>query len=201
MKNLDPLIRREYKRLGMNIVPDDALADLIFAKVQYQRIRTVAITAIVLSAIVIGAFFGWRLTDTSPANSANSTNPTNSSNSLSFTQEPTGGDVLPLPQAGYRNIDVSNPETAKLEYTFALESGWIIQEITDNPDPIMGSAGTVEVFLVTKDQERLVQQYQMSSRTQINEFGVPASGIYKFVLNFSNPNFKGQVRVAFVRSQ
>lgn len=198
MKNLDPLIRREYKRLGMNIVPDDALADLIFAKVQYQRIRTVAITAIVLSAIVIGAFFGWRLTDSSPAKS---TNLTNSSNSLSFTQEPTIGDVLPLPQAGYRNIDVSNPETAKLEYTFALESGWIIQEITDNPDPISGSAGTVEVFLVTKDQERLVQQYQMSSRTQINEFGVPASGIYKFVLNFSNPNFKGQVRVAFVRSQ
>lgn len=198
MKNLDPLIRREYKRLGMNIVPDDALADLIFAKVQYQRIRTVAITAIVLSAIVIGAFFGWRLTDTSPANSAN---PTNSSNSLSFTQEPTGGDVLPLPQAGYRNIDTSNPETAKLEYTFALESGWIIQEITDNRDPIMGPAGTVDVFLVTQDQEQLVQQYQMSSRTQINEFGVPASGIYKFVLNFTNPNFKGQVRVAFVRSQ
>ena len=198
MKNLDPLIRREYKRLGMNIVPDDALADLIFAKVQYQRIRTVAITAIVLSAIVIGAFFGWRLTDTAPANSAN---PTNSSNSLSFTQEPTGGDVLPLPQAGYRNIDTSNPETAKLEYTFALESGWIIQEITDNRDPIMGPAGTVDVFLVTQDQEQLVQQYQMSSRTQINEFGVPASGIYKFVLNFTNPNFKGQVRVAFVRSQ
>jgi hypothetical protein len=198
VKNLDPLIRREYKRLGMNIVPDDALADLIFAKVQYQRIRTVAITAIVLSAIVIGVFFGWRLTDTSPANSAN---PTNSSNSLSFTQEPTGGDVLPLPQAGYRNIDVSNPETAKLEYTFALESGWIIQEITDNRDPIMGPAGTVDVFLVTQDQEQLVQQYQMSSRTQINEFGVPASGIYKFVLNFTNPNFKGQVRVAFVRLQ
>ncbi len=198
MKNLDPLIRREYKRLGMNIVPDDALADLIFAKVQYQRIRTVAITAIVLSAIVIGAFFGWRLTDTAPANSAN---PTNSSNSLSFTQEPTGGDVLPLPQAGYRNIDTSNPDTAKLEYTFALESGWIIQEITDNRDPIMGPAGTVDVFLVTQDQEQLVQQYQMSSRTQINEFGVPASGIYKFVLNFTNPNFKGQVRVAFVRSQ
>lgn len=198
MKNLDPLIRREYKRLGMNIVPDDALADLIFAKVQYQRIRTVAITAIVLSAIVIGAFFGWRLTDTAPANSAN---PTNSSNTLSFTQEPTGGDVLPLPQAGYRNIDTSNPETAKLEYTFALESGWIIQEITDNRDPIMGPAGTVDVFLVTQDQEQLVQQYQMSSRTQINEFGVPASGIYKFVLNFTNPNFKGQVRVAFVRSQ
>ena len=198
MKNLDPLIRREYKRLGMNIVPDDALADLIFAKVQYQRIRTVAITAILLSAIVIGAFFGWRLTDTAPANSAN---PTNSSNSLSFTQEPTGGDVLPLPQAGYRNIDTSNPETAKLEYTFALESGWIIQEITDNRDPTMGPAGTVDVFLVTQDQEQLVQQYQMSSRTQINEFGVPASGIYKFVLNFTNPNFKGQVRVAFVRSQ
>ena len=30
MKNLDALIRREYKRLGMNIVHDDALADLAF---------------------------------------------------------------------------------------------------------------------------------------------------------------------------
>ena len=196
MKNLDPLIRREYKRLGMNIVPDDALADLIFAKVQYARLRMIAMVAVVVSAVIVGAFFGWRATD-----SSSPVNRTNSSNSLSFTQEPSGGDVLPLPQAGYRNVNVSDPNSAQLEYTFALESGWIIQEITDNPDPIMGSAGTVEVFEVTQGEERLVQQYQMSSRTQINEFGVPRSGIFKFVLTFTNPNFKGQVRVAFVRSQ
>ena len=196
MKNLDPLIRREYKRLGMNIVPDDALADLIFAKVQYARLRMIAMVAVVVSAVIAGAFFGWRATD-----SSSPVNRTNSSNSLSFTQESSGGDVLPLPQAGYRNVNVSDPKSAQLEYTFALESGWIIQEITDNPDPIMGSAGTVEVFEVTQGEERLVQQYQMSSRTQINEFGVPRSGIFKFVLTFTNPNFKGQVRVAFVRSQ
>lgn len=196
MKNLDPLIRREYKRLGMNIVPDDALADLIFAKVQYARLRMIAIVAVVVSAVIVGAFFGWRATvSSSPVNT------TNSSNSLSFTQESTGGDVLPLPQAGYRNVDASDPRSARLEYTFALESGWIIQEITDNPDPIMGSAGIVEVFEVSQGEERLIQQYQMSSRTQINEFGVPRSGIFRFVLTFTNPNFKGQVRVAFVRSQ
>lgn len=196
MKNLDPLIRREYKRLGMNIVPDDALADLIFAKVQYARLRMIAIVAVVISAVVIlGAFFGWRATDSSAP--VNATNP---SNSLSFTQESTGGDVLPLPQAGYRTVDGSDPKSAKLEYTFALEAGWIIQEITDNPDPIMGPAGTVDVFEITQGEERLVQQYQMSSRTQINEFGVPRSGIFKFVLTFTNPTFKGQVRVAFVRS-
>lgn len=196
MKNLDPLIRREYKRLGMNIVPDDALADLIFAKVQYARLRMIAMVAVVVSAVIVGAFFGWRATD-----SSSPVNRTNSSNSLSFTQSPSGGDVLPLPQAGYRNVNVSDPNSAQLEYTFALESGWIIQEITDNPDPIMGSAGIVEVFEVSQGEERLVQQYQMSSRTQINEFGVPRSGIFKFVLTFTNPNFKGQVRVAFVRSQ
>jgi hypothetical protein len=196
VKNLDPLIRREYKRLGMNIVPDDALADLIFAKVQYARLRMIAMVAVVVSAVIVGAFFGWRATD-----SSSPVNRTNSSNSLSFTQSPSGGDVLPLPQAGYRNVNVSDPNSAQLEYTFALESGWIIQEITDNPDPIMGSAGIVEVFEVSQGEERLVQQYQMSSRTQINEFGVPRSGIFKFVLTFTNPNFKGQVRVAFVRSQ
>ena len=78
MKSLDPLIRREYKRLGMNIVPDDALADLIFAKVQYARLRMVALIAVLISAVIVGAFFGWRATDSSsPVNRTNSSNSAN----------------------------------------------------------------------------------------------------------------------------
>ena len=197
MKNLDPLIRREYKRLGMNIVPDDALADLIFAKVQHERLRNFSIALVVLASIVIGLFAGWKLTDNPSSSSGIKVS---SSDSLSFTQEATGGDMLPLPQAGYHDIDVSNPDRARLEFTFELQSGWIIQEITANPDRSLDPAGKIEVFEVIDGQEKLAQEYMMSSGPQINEFGVPNTGIFKFVLTFTNSNFKGRVRVAFVRS-
>jgi len=197
MKNLDALIRREYKRLGMNIVPDDALADLIFAKVQHERWKNIAIGAAIIAAISVGIFFGWKMTDSSLANSVNTSSVTST---LSFNQDGTPKGIVPLPQAGYIDIDGSNPKTAQISYLFQLQQGWILQEITDNPDPIMGEAGTVKVFLVEEGAERLVQQYMMSSRTQINEFEVPETGIYRFLFEFNNPNFKGRVRVAFVRS-
>lgn len=197
MKNLDALIRREYKRLGMNIVHDDALADLIFAKAERERWRNFAIGAAIVAAVIVGIFFGWRLTDSS---SNNSSSTATHSTSLSFNQDGTPEGVLPLPQAGYVDVDGSNPKTAQISYLFQLQQGWMLQEITDNPDPIMGEAGTVKVFRVEDGAERLVQQYVMSSRTQINEFGVPETGIYRFLFEFNNPNFKGRVRVAFVRS-
>lgn len=197
MKNLDALIRREYKRLGMNIVPDDALADLIFAKVQQERWRNIAIGAVIVGAISVGIFFGWKMTDSSSADSVNASSITST---LSFNQDGTPKGIVPLPQAGYVDVDGSNPKTAQISYLFQLQQGWILQEITDNPDPIMGEAGTVKVFRVEDGTERLVQQYMMSSRTQINEFGVPETGVYRFLFEFNNPNFKGRVRVAFVRS-
>ena len=196
MKNLDALIRREYKRLGMNIVHDDALADLIFAKAERERWRNIAIGAAIVAAIMVGIFFGWKMTDSS----ANSSNASTHSSSLSFNQDGTPEGILPLPQAGYVDVDGSNPKTAQISYLFQLQRGWTLQEITANPDPKMGEAGTVKVFRVEDGAERLVQQYLMSSHTQINEFGVPETGIYRFLFEFNNPNFKGRVRVAFVRS-
>ena len=76
-----------------------------------------------------------------------------------------------------------------------------MEEITDSPNPSMGEVGLVEVYRVLPGSEdQLVQQYQMSSRTQINEFGVPVTGQYRFVLKFTDQTFKGRVRVAIVRS-
>ena len=79
--------------------------------------------------------------------------------------------------------------------------GQMMQEITDNPDPIQGFAGKIEVYLVGNGMEdRVVQTYDMSSHTQINEFSAPVDGQYRWVLTFNNPNFKGRVRFAFVRT-
>jgi len=79
--------------------------------------------------------------------------------------------------------------------------GQMMQAITDNPDPSQGIVGTIEVFSI-KDgaPERLVQTYDMGSRTHINEFGAREDAIYRWVLNFNNPNFQGRVRFAFVRT-
>lgn len=195
MSNIDPLIRREFERLGINIVENDSLADLVITKVKHQRIKRAALAAFGVLAISALLFFIVR-SDSSAQPSATN----NSGNSLSYTQDSTDPEILPLPQAGYRDINAATKEGSTVSYTFQLKQGWIIQEITDNPDPIMGEAGKIEIFKMDGGAPRLVQQYSMSSRTQINEFGVPQDGIYKFVLSFANPNFKGRVRIAFVRS-
>jgi hypothetical protein len=122
--------------------------------------------------------------------------------SLSFTQEATEDGSQALPQAGYWDIDGSVPSKSVVSYLFNLQQGWILEEITDSPNPSMGEVGMVEVYRVLEGSEdQLVQQYQMSSRTQINEFGVPMTGQYRFVLKFTDPTFKGRVRVAIVRAK
>lgn len=195
MRNIDPLIRREFERLGINIVENDSLADLVITKVKHQRIKRAALAALGVLAIA-GLFFFIARSDSSAQPSATN----NSGNSLSYTQDSNNPEILPLPQAGYRDINGATKEGSTVSYTFQLKQGWIIEEITDNPDPIMGEAGKIEIFKIDGGEPRLVQQYSMSSRTQINEFGVPQDGIYKFVFSFTNPNFKGRVRIAFVRS-
>jgi len=195
MRNIDPLIRREFERLGINIVENDSLADLVITKVKHQRIKRAALAAVGVLAIAGLLFFIAHLDSAVQPSATN-----NSGNSLSYTQDSTDPEILPIPQAGYRDIDGATKEGSTVSYTFQLKQGWIIEEITDNPDPIMGEAGKIEIFKMDDGEPRLVQHYSMSSRTQINEFGVPQDGIYKFVFSFTNPNFKGRVRIAFVRS-
>ena len=196
MRNIDPLIRREFERIGINIVENDSLADLVISKVKLQRIKRVIGAGISVLLVISLLMLFFR------SGSANVNNGTSSSgNSLSYSQDSTNRNVLPLPQAGYRDVNGASKSGSVVAYIFELKQGWIIEEITDNPDPIMGDAGTIKIFKMDYSPPRLVQQYQMSSGTQINEFGVPQNGIYKFVFTFNNPNFRGRVRFAFVRSR
>lgn len=195
MRNIDPLIRREFERLGINIIENDSLADLVITKVKHQRAKRFLLAALGALLLVVLTVIAFRVDNSGQMGSAG-----NKGSSLSYTQDNTNSTVLPLPQAGYRDINGATKEGSTVSYTFQLKQGWIIEEITDNPDPIMGEAGTIEIFKMDDGTPRLVQQYSMSSRTQINEFGVPQDGVYKFVLSFTNPNFKGRVRIAFVRS-
>jgi hypothetical protein len=196
-KSIDARIQEEFERLGLNIVESDRLADLIITRVRRDRMRRIlgGFGVPLLAALAI-AF----VVTTSSDSSGSSSQVTGSS--LSFTQEATKDGSQALPQAGYWDIDGSVPSKSVVSYLFNLQQGWILEEITDSPNPSMGEVGLVEVYRVLEGSEdQLVQQYQMSSRTQINEFGVPMTGQYRFVLKFTDPTFKGRVRVAIVRAK
>jgi hypothetical protein len=196
-KSIDARIQEEFERLGLNIVESDRLADLIITRVRRDRMRRILGGAgVALLAALAIAF----VVTTSSDSSGSSSQVTGSS--LSFTQEATADGSQALPQAGYWDIDGSVPSKSVVSYLFNLQQGWILEEITDSPNPSMGEVGLVEVYRVLEGSEdQLVQQYQMSSRTQINEFGVPMTGQYRFVLKFTDPTFKGRVRVAIVRAK
>jgi hypothetical protein len=196
-KSIDARIQEEFERLGLNIVESDRLADLIITRVRRDRMRRILGGAGVALLAALGIAF---VITTSSDSSGSSSQVTGSS--LSFTQEATKDGSQALPQAGYWDIDGSIPSKSVVSYLFNLQQGWILEEITDSPNPSMGEVGLVEVYRVLEGSEdQLVQQYQMSSRTQINEFGVPMTGQYRFVLKFTDPTFKGRVRVAIVRAK
>lgn len=196
INNIDSLIKQEFERLGLNIVESEGLADLIIARVRRERMRRIlggfAVALLTAGAIALGV----AITSNDSASSEQATG-----SSLSFNQGANANGSVGLPQAGYVDIDGSVASKSAVSYLFDLQQGWILQEITDSPNPSMGNVGVVQVYRVFKDQpDQLVQQYDMSSRTQINEFGVPVTGQYRFVLRFTDPTFKGRVRVAIVRS-
>ena len=195
--NIDSRIREEFERLGLNIVESDRLAELIIARVRRDRMKRI-FAGFGISLLIVGAI---ALAVAMISKSGSTSNQANGS-SLSFTQEAGADGSQALPQAGYLEIDGSEPSKSVASYLFNLQQGWILQEITDSPNPSMGEVGIVQVYRVVQGMEdQLVQQYQMSSRTQINEFGVPATGQYRFVLKFTDQTFKGRVRVAILRSK
>ena len=196
INNIDSLIKQEFERLGLNIVESEGLADLIIARVRRERMHRIlggfAVALLTAGAIALGV----AITSNDSASSEQATG-----SSLSFNQGANANGSVGLPQAGYVDIDGSVASKSAVSYQFDLQQGWILQEITDSPNPSMGNVGVVQVYRIFKDQpDQLVQQYDMSSRTQINEFGVPVTGQYRFVLRFTDPTFKGRVRVAIVRS-
>jgi len=195
--NIDSRIREEFERLGLNIVESDRLAELIISRVRRDRMKRIfvgfGLSLLILATIALAV---------SIISKSSSTSSEVTGSSLSFTQEAGADGSQALPQAGYVEIDGSVPSKSVASYLFNLQQGWILQEITDIPNPSMGEVGIVQVYRVVQGMEdQLVQQYQMSSRTQINEFGVPATGQYRFVLKFTDQTFKGRVRVAIVRSK
>ena len=58
MQNIDPLIQREFDRLGINILESEHLADLVIAKVRNDvLVNSLLLHFMVPSLLVLGSFF------------------------------------------------------------------------------------------------------------------------------------------------
>ena len=194
---IDSMIKQEFERLGLNIVESEGLADLVINRVRHERMRRILIATgsglLVAGVLGLVIFLG--------GNSQSQISEVTGT-SLTFSQPANANGSFALPQVGYVDIDGSQPNKSVVSYLFDLQQGWILQEITDSPNPSMGSVGLIEIYRVVEGQDdQLVQQYEMSSRTQMNEFGVPMTGQYRMDLKFTDKTFKGRVRVAIVRSK
>lgn len=196
MQNIDPLIQREFDRLGINILESEHLADLVFAKVRNRRTRKFTLIALYSAlAIAIGfvlylagsAFNGSNADQIQQMQSSSLKSPAGANGSLS------------LPQFAVINVDTTKAEGRNLGFSFDLKARNMFEMISEIPQTIRGSAGSIEVYRVNPDKSKtFFTNFELGTSTHINDFSVPADGQYQIVFRFSDPNFKGRIRLAFL---
>ena len=193
MDVIDPLIKKEFERLGFNIIADEKLADLIISKARHERLKRVLIAtggALLIAGLIFGIS---HLFDSGKS-------VTGTANSITQTAGPDG--AQPLPLNGYLDIDGSSKSSSRASFTFKLSRGSALQVFTDYPADSMGSIGAIYVYQINSDgTEFLSQKYELGSRTHIQEFMAQADALYRWDLVFNDPAFMGRVRYAFIRIQ
>ena len=196
--NLDPLIKREFEALGLNIVSNDLLADMVFERVKKRRIRKWLVAGVVALSILALAGLSY-VVGTSTLFSSGQ--PVIQSNSYAIPGDENGG--LALPQ--YANLRLNGLTLAERTYTFtfALEMGQVIEVFTDPQD---GSGGIIaELTVYKRDSEgerKKIQTYAVADGLSSSEFGnITSAGLYDFEYVFTDLSYRGLVRVGILLGQ
>ena len=199
MHNIDPLIQREFDRLGINILESEHLADLVIAKVRNRRTRKFILIAL-YGAIAIG--IGFVLYLVGSALNSSSGDQIQQMQSSSLTSPAGANGSLSLPQFAVINVDTTKPEGRNLGFSFNLRARNMFEIISEIPQTIRGLAGSIEVYRINPDKSKtFFTNFELGTSTHINDFSVPADGQYQIVFRFSDPNFKGRIRLAFIETR
>jgi hypothetical protein len=197
-ENLDPLIKREFEALGLNIVSNDLLADMVFERVKKRRIRKWLVAGVVGLSVLALAGLSY-VVGTSTLFS--SRQPVIQSNSYAIPGDDKGG--LALPQ--YANLRLNGSTLAERTYTFtfALEMGQVIEIFTDPHDVTGGLIAELTVYKRDSNGERMkIQTYPVSAGLSSSEFGnIKSAGLYDFEYVFTDLSYKGLVRVGILLGQ
>ena len=182
MKEIDDVIKLEFERLGINLVSNENLAELVILKANKPRHRDSLFTVLgLLAAATLG--FGIYLAVTSGSNT---------SQQSVVESVGTGSDqarVIILDLKG----DGKNPVTYSTNVV--LQPGQFLELVSEIPEFAKGLAGTLTVVPAgaTETNSR-VGRFDLGYGTAINEFGAFSGDL---TLNYllTDPNFQGRVRL------
>ena len=196
--NLDPLIKREFEALGLNIVSNDLLADMVFERVKKRRIRKWLVAGVVALSILALAGLSY-VVGTSTLFS--SRQPVIQSNSYVIPGDENGG--LALPQYANLRLNGTTLEERTYTFTFALEMGQVIEVFTDPRDGAGGNIAELTVYKRdTNGQREKIQTYPVAAGLSSSEFGnITSAGLYDFEYVFTDLSYRGVVRVGILLGQ
>ena len=196
--NLDPLIKREFEALGLNIVSNDLLADMVFERVKKRRIRKWLVAGVVALSILALAGLSY-VVGTSTLFS--SRQPVIQSNSYVIPGDENGG--LALPQYANLRLNGTTLEERTYTFTFALEMGQVVEVFTDPRDGAGGNIAELTVYKRdTNGQREKIQTYPVAAGLSSSEFGnITSAGLYDFEYVFTDLSYRGVVRVGILLGQ
>ncbi len=182
MNEIDDVIKREFERLGINLVSNENLAELVILKANQRRRRDYLLTALgFLAAITLG--FGIYLAITS----GSSTSQQSVVESVGASSDQSRVIILDLKGDGKNPITYST--------NVKLEPGRFLQLVSEIPEFAKGLAGTITVVPTgATEANSQIGRFDLGYGTHINEFGA-FSGDLTLKYELMDPNFQGRVRL------
>jgi hypothetical protein len=184
MTEIDDVIKREFERLGINLVSNENLAELVILKATQRRRRDWLLTGFgFLAAMTLG--FGLYIAFSSGSSS--------SANEQSVIERVgTASDqarVIILDLKG----DGKNPITYSTNVK--LEPGQFLELVSEIPEFARGLAGTLTVVPAdAPETNSQISRFDLGYGTHINEFGA-FNGDLTLNYELMDPNFQGRVRL------
>jgi len=183
MNEIDDVIKREFERLGINLVSNENLAELVILKANQRRRRHWMLTGFgFLAAITLG--FGLYIALSGSFSSANKQSVIESVGASSDQAR-----VIILDLKG----DGKNPITYSTNVV--LQPGQSLELVSEIPEFARGLAGTLTVVPTgATESNSQIGRFDLGYGTHINEFGAFSGNL---TLNYllSDPNFQGRVRL------
>lgn len=185
MNEIDDVIKREFERLGINLVSNENLAELVILKANKRRHRDYLLTALgFLAAISLG--FGIYLAITSGA-----------SGSINTKQSVVESVGASSDQARVIILDLKGDGKNPITYStnVRLEPGQFLELVSEIPEFAKGLAGTLTVVPANATETNTqIGRFDLGYGTHINEFGA-FSGDLTLNYELMDPNFQGRVRL------
>jgi len=197
---LDPLIRREFEALGMNIVGNDILADLVIDKVRKRRRRFWFVSAATIFAISTIIAIGYLVGTNSHLSFAGNSSADNIILSNSYEQSSGEKNVLSLPQFARINVTQGKESSRHSSFRFHLHRGEVIEVFTQSKSATGGIIGNLTINYVRSDgTTTTLQKNPIGTNDANNEFGnTSETGLYTFNFDITDPSYEGQLLVGFL---